>query len=464
MSDHETSPDNLHCNPTNTDAKCPDPTCINATESNKATPDEPTPDVTTPENTISDAKRRANQENARKSTGPKTEQGKAKARRNALKHGMTSDNEHLFSSDAQLYKNRLESWIKTAKPANDMELYQIESAVRATVNLDRCARNETAKRNRRERSAAGRWAGVQTKKINRAIAHWSTQPAACVAQLRTFTRGCEWLLNHWEGLAEVLEKNECWTGEELKLAMRLLGKCPEMFHDGDREVAAFRTLVVGTLPEMEPDEMDRFLGIDTSQLEPEARKALFVAKLPSHEDALEGLWATLNAELERLEAIREKLWDRTDGPAFSEKMDLVAFDDSKNGVLRRRYESANHLDLHRCLKQFTEQRNLRDGRLEEDRQLEEKAKAEAKAERDLAFRKAAYEYREARRLQNEANASEAKDNPISTSGKSGDVDPRPNTAPEKSIQKVSGPTEAGSEGSQASEPTAPGASEAQKPS
>ena len=31
-------------------------------------------------------------------------------------------------------------------------------------------------------------------------------------------------------------------------------------------------------------------------------------------------------------------------------VDLAAFDDSKSGVLRRRYESANHMDLHRCLK------------------------------------------------------------------------------------------------------------------
>jgi hypothetical protein len=39
---------------------------------------------------ISEARRRANQNNSKKSTGPKTAQGKARSRRNALKHGILS--------------------------------------------------------------------------------------------------------------------------------------------------------------------------------------------------------------------------------------------------------------------------------------------------------------------------------------------------------------------------------------
>jgi hypothetical protein len=99
MSDHETSSESPSCSTTNTDAKSPDATCIIATESNKPTPDETTPDATAPENTISDRKLRANQENARKSTGPKTAHGKARARRNALKHGMTCEKENLCNKD-----------------------------------------------------------------------------------------------------------------------------------------------------------------------------------------------------------------------------------------------------------------------------------------------------------------------------------------------------------------------------
>jgi hypothetical protein len=51
-----------------------------------------------PQSGISEARLRANRENAKKSTGPKTARGKAYSRRNALKHGLLI-NRVLFSSD-----------------------------------------------------------------------------------------------------------------------------------------------------------------------------------------------------------------------------------------------------------------------------------------------------------------------------------------------------------------------------
>jgi hypothetical protein len=255
----------------------------------------------------------ANKANALKSTGPTTAQGKAAARRNALKHGMTCEKENLFSSDAILFKDRLEGWTKTVHPRNDLEHYQIECAVRATVNLDRCARNANAEMDKRTRQAVGHWEGVQTKKINQATKHWTTRPANCVAQLETFARGVEWLLARWEELAQALEANKCWTRAEAWNAMRLMGKCPEVFN-GDGEVASFRNLVIAAWPEIAPGAIDALLHIDTASLEPEAQDAVLNQKLPSREEALQGLWATLDAELERLVPIREKLWESEDGP------------------------------------------------------------------------------------------------------------------------------------------------------
>ncbi|MFZ1141684.1 MAG: hypothetical protein WAN76_21100, partial [Candidatus Sulfotelmatobacter sp.] len=50
-----------------------------------------------PKPKLSEARLRANRENAKKSTGPKTARGKACSRRNALKHGLLIDRV-LFSS------------------------------------------------------------------------------------------------------------------------------------------------------------------------------------------------------------------------------------------------------------------------------------------------------------------------------------------------------------------------------
>ena len=180
--------------------------------------------------------------------------------------------------------------------------------------------------------------------------------------------------------------------------------------------------------------------------------------MPSREDALEGLWATFDAELERLIPIRAKLWESEDEPALLEKIDSVAFDGSKKGVLRRRYESANHLDMHRCLKQFTEQRKQREGRLEEDRELEEKVKAERQAE----LAKETEKWMKTR-LRNEPKSSATKDKDISTSGKSAVKRPRDFDDPADYVRWLIGTKDAISESPPPTNPAAPGAGEAEKP-
>jgi hypothetical protein len=407
----------------------------------------------------------ANKSNALKSTGPTTAEGKANARRNALKHGMTCEKENLFSSDAILFKDRLGRWTKTFHPRNDVELYQIECAVRATVNLDRCARNANAEMDKRTRQAVGHWEGVQTKKINQATKHWTTQPANCVAQLEKFARGVEWLLARWEELAQALEANKCWTRNEAWYAIRLMGKCPETF-DGDGEVAAFRNLVIAAWPEIKPGAIDALLHIETASLEPEAQDSVLNQKLPTREEALEGLWATLNAELERLIPLRERLWEREDGPARSQKMDLAAFDDSKNGVLRRRYESANHMDLHRCLKQFTEQRRQTELRSDDPIEIEERAAEAEEAELLQAVEKFEKEKAQAQaaRLRNEPKSPATTESHVVTSGDSADVYTSPYSDPSKYIKKVSELRPASSEVRPTSNRADSGAGEAPKPS
>lgn len=54
-----------------------------------------------PEPTLSEARLRANRENAKKSTGPKTSRGKASSRFNALKHGLLSK-KIMFTPDGKL--------------------------------------------------------------------------------------------------------------------------------------------------------------------------------------------------------------------------------------------------------------------------------------------------------------------------------------------------------------------------
>jgi len=284
-----------------------------------------------------DKQMEANQANAQKSTGPRTAEGKAKSRRNALKHGLTSDKELLPVEDEKLYNERLARWMGEVEPETDIECFLVESAVTASVRLDRCKRHERAEMKRRRRRAIGRWEAAQTRRVNAILKYWEGDPGYCVGELEQFTRGCDWLLDAWEELSTALEANEYWTGEEAAMALRLLGKAPELLHEDDLQVLAFRRFAIAAQPELDPDELDAFFGVDTSQLGDDERLAQLEAKLPDRDEAREALWEIVDKELERLAPIRAKLWKENDAPALSEKVDLATLDESKIGQLRRRY-------------------------------------------------------------------------------------------------------------------------------
>ena len=68
----------------------------------------------------------ANRRNAQKSTGPKTEQGKAKSKFNALKHGMTAEVAVLPHEDKVSYEELRQATIESYQPANGVELMLVE--------------------------------------------------------------------------------------------------------------------------------------------------------------------------------------------------------------------------------------------------------------------------------------------------------------------------------------------------
>src|SRR5262245_22949453 len=106
----------------------------------------------------SEARIKANRENAKKSTGPRSEVGKQKSSQNALKHGLAAVT--LVPPEAPgevegAYQQRLAFWVDDLKPSNVLELAMVERACRATWKLDRCAPYEAAAASRRAEGAPG---------------------------------------------------------------------------------------------------------------------------------------------------------------------------------------------------------------------------------------------------------------------------------------------------------------------
>src|SRR4051812_40097170 len=86
----------------------------------------------------------ANRRNAQKSTGPVTDLGKATAKFNALKHGMTASTAVLPYEDAHSYAELRESFVATYKPANAVEASLVETIANSYWRLLRVRRVETA--------------------------------------------------------------------------------------------------------------------------------------------------------------------------------------------------------------------------------------------------------------------------------------------------------------------------------
>jgi hypothetical protein len=100
---------------------------------------------------VSDAKLTANRANARKSTGPRTPEGKARSSRNALTHGLTSSLNHgltaedltALGEDLDLLPSLIQHFTASWNPTTPYENILVKRLAEIQVRRDRCARIET---------------------------------------------------------------------------------------------------------------------------------------------------------------------------------------------------------------------------------------------------------------------------------------------------------------------------------
>ena len=95
-----------------------------------------------------DAQIKANRRNAAKSTGPKTEKGKAKARLNALKHGGRATTINVMPvlphEDPRELEERIQSWIDDWQPRDATEDELVRRGAKLSWLLERGERVEAA--------------------------------------------------------------------------------------------------------------------------------------------------------------------------------------------------------------------------------------------------------------------------------------------------------------------------------
>ena len=91
---------------------------------------------------VSQKKIAANRENARRSTGPKTDSGKSKSKKNAITHGVYASTTLITGEDAALYEAIKKEQRKIFKPHTFIEKALVDHLIRDLWNLRRIAKAE----------------------------------------------------------------------------------------------------------------------------------------------------------------------------------------------------------------------------------------------------------------------------------------------------------------------------------
>jgi hypothetical protein len=177
---------------------------------------------------ISEARLAANRENAKKSTGPKTEAGKQRSRQNSVKHGLTAG--VLIAEELkELAEERVKSWTRSMKPQTAPEAWLVERAAIDAARVDAASRCERAKTEARLRYDIlySKGEGISESgaaKQGSALMHSHPSEAAdLLIHLRAKRSGCEWLLRRWADLKRRHQAQGCWEPYEFFEAQRLTG-------------------------------------------------------------------------------------------------------------------------------------------------------------------------------------------------------------------------------------------------
>src|SRR5947209_3258253 len=125
-----------------------------------------------------EARAAINRRNSQASTGPRSEQGKSRASRNAYKHGLRAEKHALPAED---------------RPESPGRRALLDRAVLATLQLRRNARFQAEELSHQVRSADERFEREQDDRVEALKARLDEDPATAVRELRRSAAGCRWL-------------------------------------------------------------------------------------------------------------------------------------------------------------------------------------------------------------------------------------------------------------------------------
>ena len=282
----------------------------------------------------SDAQIAANRRNSQRSTGPKTTEGKERSRRNSLKHGLTGEGVALTDEDAADVAERIQTLEAELQPSGLSSRLFLRRFAYLSIRLERCERLDTAVYAKRARHAEAEFLDHRLAQVENLAARLSHDPMTNARRLQATPEGIDYLLSHWAELRGDLmnRQRNVWSLNHWSRMERLLGH-PEENYRIPRTHALTQALA-GYPNNIDPSELE---GLNEAERVEWARGEL--AKV-------------VDAEVERLQAVREGLDPDAIERDRAEAVDRCLFDLQPAMNQVRKYEAATERGMYKALKEF----------------------------------------------------------------------------------------------------------------
>ena len=172
----------------------------------------------------SEARIKANQANALRSTGPRTPAGRAISRGNARTHSLTAT-VALDDADAIEVERRTEALTREMAPTTELGALLVRKIAVTSVVSDRATRMEFAASAERVRNAPERFDAGRRDRAGALLDSIHEDPRGNLRRLRAMPEGVELMLEVWRDLRSNLTRpgKPAWTASDMVKAANLLG-------------------------------------------------------------------------------------------------------------------------------------------------------------------------------------------------------------------------------------------------
>jgi len=174
---------------------------------------------------VSEARTLANRQNALKSKGPKTEEGKSRSRANSFKHGLSGTGVVMAPGDQPEVESRAEALMDEFDPKSPTGQLMIRRLAVLSIQMDRGAEHETAAIALKVRHAAESFDDERFERAEKLFETLAQSPRINLRKLRRMPEGIDRLIEEWKDLRDDLTRSPrpLWTDRHLETTLNLCG-------------------------------------------------------------------------------------------------------------------------------------------------------------------------------------------------------------------------------------------------